>query len=417
MASNPMMAENRLAFPGWRVVTASVIGLAFSPGPMIFGSLGLFAPQLEAEFGWARGEIMLTLTVLNIAALLASPLTGRLLDRYGVRPVLFASQAALICGFIALAFGARSLLSLYLLTALWGAGTVGTQSITYTKAISGWFEHRRGLAVGIAAAGLGLGFLIVPLIVSWLLSFLDWKGALLGLAALVVIVSLPINLLLFRANGSVPTGQPLAQPDKAEPIRDILRSRQFLHMAGAIGLAAAVLAGVIPHLPLMARDQGLDVTDAARIAAFYGGSTVLGRILVGWMADRFPVPIVGALFFSFSAVGAALVGLIGGDMQFVGLALLALLIGFGYGAESDIIALLIVRYFGQARFGAIYGYLLAVFLLGASAGPPLLGYGFDLIGSYRAPMLVSAIILAAAVWLLIRLERLPPLASAGADQA
>jgi len=84
VASLSHSADDSEAFPsyrGWRVLFASVVGLAFSPGPMIFGSFGLFAPHLHEHFGWSLGQIMLSLTLFNIASVLTAPYTGRLIDR------------------------------------------------------------------------------------------------------------------------------------------------------------------------------------------------------------------------------------------------------------------------------------------------------------------------------------------------
>src|SRR5882672_1346994 len=136
VASHSHSADDSEAFPsyrGWRVLFASVVGLAFSPGPMIFGSFGLFAPHLHEHFGWSLGQIMLSLTLFNIASVLTAPYTGRLIDRYGVRAILFPALFAFLCGFLGLAYSVTSLGGFYVLAAVWGALTVGTQSISYTK--------------------------------------------------------------------------------------------------------------------------------------------------------------------------------------------------------------------------------------------------------------------------------------------
>src|SRR6266849_2695035 len=83
--------ESSPRYPGWRVLLAPFIGLASTPGPMIFGSFCLFTPRLHSSFGWSLGRIMLALTWFNVAGVLASPNTGRLMDRFGVRAVLFPS--------------------------------------------------------------------------------------------------------------------------------------------------------------------------------------------------------------------------------------------------------------------------------------------------------------------------------------
>jgi MFS family permease len=393
--------ETDWRFPGWRVLVAAVVGLAFSPGPMIFGTLGIFSPALMQTFGWNRGELMLGLTILNLASVLTSPATGRLLDKRGVRKVLFPSLGFFALGFFAVAWLMHSLVAFYVIAALWGALTVGTQSISYTKLISGWFVKHRGLAIGIAAAGLGAGYSIMPLIAARLVAAFGWQG---GFATLGMLLLVPVacNAAFSRPN---PAAVVRAAAETGMTLGEAARTRVFAMMALAILLASTALTGVVPHVALFALDRGMSPGQAAVVASVYGISTILGRVLVGALADRFPAPRVGAAFFALSALGFLLAGLLGDTAGFGLLAFLALVIGFGFGAESDIIALLIVRYFGQRSFGAIYGYLLSAFLIGASAGPPLFGFGYDYFGSYATPMSIATVVMVAAIALMLALPR------------
>ena len=164
-------------------------------------------------------------------------------------------------------------------------------------------------------------------------------------------------------------------------------------MASSILLASAALTGVVPHIVLLALDNGFPPARAAVTASVYGLSTIFGRVLVGWFADRFFVPRVAAVFFAMSVLGFALAGLYAAHAGFPMLVFLSLVIGLGFGAESDVIALLIVRYFGLRSFGAIYGWLLSAFLIGASVGPPLFGIGHDHFGNYAVPMMIASAVI------------------------
>ncbi len=388
-------------YPGWRVLAASIVGLTFSPGPMVAGSFGLLAPHLHQRFGWSLGQIMLALMLFNVGSMLAAPYTGRLIDRRGARKVLFPALAAFLCGFLVLAYSVESLPEFYALALIWGASTVGTTSIIYTKLLTAWFTRRRGLAVGIAAAGLGLGYSIVPLLVAFLLGRFGWHGTLAMMALVIGVVPTTLNAIFAYAP---PPG--LTEAHDSVPGMSLVQARStaaFWYIAGAIFLASIPMSGVIAHLPLVGREDGLSVAKAAEVASAFGVSTIIGRILVGALADRFRVAAVAMGFFAISALGFLSVGLLSSYTSMPMLTLAALAIGLGFGAESDVIALLISHYFGQRSFGAIYGVLLAAFLSGASAGPPLLGFGHDRLGHYPPLMLAGAGAMTCAVLLLARL--------------
>jgi len=397
------IGESSPAFPGWRVLLGAVIGLAFSPGPMVFGSMGLIAPFLEAGHGWTRAQVMLCLTLFNLSGILTAPWTGRLIDRHGARAVLLPSIALLSIGFAALAFLSGSLWSFYAVAFVWGGVTVGTQSISYTKLIGGWFDRHRGLAIGIAAAGLGLGYMLVPLILARLLANMSWQAAYATLGLIVVAGPLLVNAVVARAN---PQASAMHDEGTGLTLHEAVRTRAFALMAAVILLASIALTGVVPHIALLALDRGFAREDAAVAASVYGLSTVIGRVLVGWLADRYPVTRVGALFFALSLIGFLLAGGLGGTASLPLLVFLALVIGLGFGAESDIIALLIIRFFGRRSFGAIYGWLLSAFLIGASIGSPLFGLGHDWLGSYQAAMFGAALIMATVIVMMLRLGRL-----------
>jgi MFS family permease len=362
--------------------------------------MGLFVPRIQSSFGWNRGEILLSLTLFNIAAVIASPYTGRLIDRVGVRAVLFPSLVALGLGFVAAAYIAHSLAAFYAVAFLWGAATVGTQSISYTKLISGWFVHHRGLAIGIAAAGLGAGYTVVPLIAAQFLARLAWQPAFAALG-LVVLAALAVNFFVARPNPNAT----VVRTTDGLTLAEAIRTPEFAIIGCAILIASSALTGVVPHIALLALDNGLPPARAAVTASVYGLSTVFGRVLVGWLADRFFVPRVAAFFFGLSLMGFALAGLYGAHAGLAMLAFLSLVIGLGFGAESDVIALLIVRYFGLRSFGAIYGWLLSAFLVGASAGPPLFGFGHDHFGSYAVPMTIASVAMLASIIFMLSLRQ------------
>lgn len=404
IASSPATdQESAPGYQGWRVLFASVVAMALSPGPMIFGSLGLLAPHLQRSFGWGLGQIMLSLTMFNIAGVLAAPYTGRLIDRFGVRAVLFPSLLAFLGGFLALAYAVDSLLGWYVLAFCWGALTVGTQSISYTKLLTVWFERRRGLAVGIAAAGLGLGYSIVPLMITSLLAVLPWQTTLAAMAAIVAAVPMTLNAFLAHPRPAT-TATAVAS---GLSLREARATENFWYMAAAIFLASTALTGIVPHLALVSRDHGFTASEAASIAATYGVSTIIGRVVVGMLADKCFVPRVAMAFFALSAAGFVWVAMLPPQPQLLTLALIALIIGLGFGAESDVIALFTSRYFGQRSFGAIYGALLSVFLIGASLGPPLFGFGREYFGDYSPMMVAAAVAMVIAVWLLSKMGPYP----------
>lgn len=404
IASSPATDQESVpGYQGWRVLFASVVAMALSPGPMIFGSLGLLAPHLQRSFGWGLGQIMLSLTMFNIAGVLAAPYTGRLIDRFGVRAVLFPSLLAFLGGFLALAYAVDSLLGWYVLAFCWGALTVGTQSISYTKLLTVWFERRRGLAVGIAAAGLGLGYSIVPLMITSLLAVLPWQTTLAAMAAIVAAVPMTLNAFLAHPRPAT-TATAVAS---GLSLREARATENFWYMAAAIFLASTALTGIVPHLALVSRDHGFTASEAASIAATYGVSTIIGRVAVGMLADKCFVPRVAMAFFALSAAGFVWIAMLPPQPQLLTLALIALIIGLGFGAESDVIALFTSRYFGQRSFGAIYGALLSVFLIGASLGPPLFGFGREYFGDYSPMMVAAAVAMVIAVWLLSKMGPYP----------
>lgn len=400
--------ESAWGYPGWRVLFASVVGLAFSPGPMIFGSLGLFAPHMHTAFGWGLGQIMLCLTLFNVGGLVASPYTGRLIDRFGARAVLLPALILFMAGFVVLARMTTSLTSYYTVAFLWGLLTVGAQSITYAQLLVGWFARRRGMAIGIAAAGLGAGFTINPPIVKALLDVMDWRSAMSSLALLVGLFPFLLALMFARPRPGTGAGRPGSPVEAGMTLQEARRTPSFWYIAAAIGLMSAVLAGIVPHIVTIARDAGYSIAGATGLASLYGAATLVGRVLVGSLTDRFAPSHVAMAFFSLAAAGfAALAVAAGGAAGGPLLTAAVVLVGFGFGAESDLLAIFIGRYFGQRAFGAIYGWLLSVFILGAAIGPPVLGFGRDALGSYAALMACAAVVAVVAVLLISRMEPRP----------
>lgn len=372
----------------WRVLAGSSLSLSCSIGTLAVYSFSLFVKPLAAEFGWSRGEISMGLTLTNLAVTVTTPALGVLCDRFGSRALLFVGHGALGAGMAALAHQTPQLWQFYAVFLFIGLLGSATAPLPYARLIVLWFEKDRGLGLGITMAGIGLGAFVVPLIAQEAMSGGGWRSAYLTLALLAVAVPVPLNLLLIREReGSHGT----AAPRDGTGLGEAVRTRTWWHMTAVFLLVAMCGNGVVSHLAAILTDTGVSEGAAAAALAVFGIAALAGRVLTGWLVDRYFAPYVAAVLFAGMLAGIALLRIGAGGTLAAGLT------GIALGAEADLMPYLVSRYYGMRAFGAIFGACFAAFTLGMATGPLLMGYGFDLSGSYGQPLNILMALLCAAV--------------------
>lgn len=401
--------EHALGYFGWKVLAGAVIGLALSPGPVALLLIGALSRGMAQQHGWTLGQIMVSLTFLNVGSILAAPFAGQLVDRLGPRAILLPCIAIMAACLLALGYAANTLTELYAISAIYGFATIGAQSLTYTKLLTSWFNVNRGLVLGIAAAGLGLGYTILPLIIVFGMGQFGPAGTTVLLAALLIVLPLALNIFVAypRPNADEPAAA-VTHTLQGATLREAAATPTFWIIAAAIFLISIIATGIVPHFNNIARDAGYHAAEAATIASIFGFATLAGRLIVGYLFDRFFAPRVACTMFALAGIGygiAACVTTLG--LSWPVLASGAILMGLGFGAESDLIGYLASRYFGYRHFGAIYGTLLAIFILGVAVGPLLYGIVRDTAGSYQPILAASAILGIGAGLVMLALPRFP----------
>ena len=401
--------EDATGYFGWRVLVGAVIGLALSPGPICLLFIGALAPRLVHEHGWSFGAIMFNLTILNLASMVAAPLVGKLTDRVGPRWVLLPSIVIMAVCLLLWGYTASTLTQLYIISGIYGFFTTGAQSITYTKLLTSWFFDHRGLALGVAAAGLGLGYTILPFVMAFGFANFGPGGTTALLAAVLIVLSLTTNSFVAHTKDTTEGTERLPEVElHGLTLREAAGTAPFWLIAAVVFLVALIATGIVPNFASMGRDTGHTAAEAASIASVFGLATLGGRLLVGWLFDRFFAPHVACVIFLLAALGYALAGtVIGMHLSWTIFAFAAVLMGLGFGAESDLIGYLSSRYFGFRHFGTIYGTLLAIFILGVSIGPLLYGMVRDHAGTYSPMLLVGAALGAVTGLLMLLLPRFP----------
>jgi MFS family permease len=381
------------------VLLTSVIGQMFSPGPALIVALGAVAPLMIAALGWSRGQLMLGVTMFSVASLLSAPLIGAAIDRWGARGILISSLIGYIGGFLYLAFAIETLFGFYALLFVMGFVTMGAQPITYAALLVAWFDNRKGMALGVAATGLGVGYMTAPLIASAATAHAGWQQVFVAMAAIIAAGPLLLSLL-FGHDRPVSTSKPQIG---GVSIRQVAADPVFWMIGGAILLMAMVLVGVLTNIVLFARDMQFSAASAAMTAAVFGILTVAGRATAGALTDKYRVRMVAAAYFILSLAGFILIAT-ASTLHAPALFVVAVgLIGLGFGAEGDLIGIFVIRYFGVNSFGRLYGILYSIYLLGTSCGPALMGFGRDMLGAYTPIMWAAAGLTTVAISLLFLL--------------
>lgn len=398
---------------GWKPLASAVIGKAFSFGTIPIYVVGVFTVPLGEAFGWSRAEVTFSFTVATFTSASLSPLVGWLCDRFGSRPLVIAGTVGYGLGMAIIATSSDWLLRYY---ASWSLATmlgVGASAIALTRFVAGWFERKRGLALGIMLMGSGLTAFTAPPFVATLIENFDWRAGYLGLSAAILLIGVPVVVAGMKdapkktapanASGTEDASSGGAPVQRPSGFRLAFESRAFWLMSIAFCAATFGIAGLISSFNPILRDVGYGAGQAGALTGLIGLFVMVGRLGVGYLLDKLWAP---GLTFVALACGAITCGLLILPALPVWLVVVAAFcLGLAAGAEWDALSYLAAREFGLESYGRVYSLLVVGVAVITAISPPIFGYAFDQTGSYRSLLLLSGVLLVLGPALLLFLKR------------
>jgi MFS transporter, OFA family, oxalate/formate antiporter len=405
-------------FYGRWIVVAAFLNLFFSVGILYYG-FPVFYPSMVDSLGFTRSQLTQGFLIgFVVAALFFGILAGVLIDRWGATRVIR----------IGIWFVGLSLILMGSMTRLWHyyvlcvtevIGYVLTGPIPNQVLISNWFQIRRGRAMGYAYLGLGLGGAISPLLINALIQSFGWRHAFQIIGILILVVLFPIaqwvtrsnprdlNLLpdgvsdaaaILRANEAGGTMESAPVAAQSVELRQAILTRNFWLILAACTLTIGAIGAVTQHLILFLRDHGYTQSAASQVSSTLLISSLAGRVIVGYFADRYRAKNMMALFYLALALAIPLLLLAHRPAAIWGF---ALLFGFAMGADYMLIPLVTAECFGLATLGKLLSLIIMGYSLGQWFAPWLAGRIFDTYHTYDLAwgiMTIAATIGAALIY-------------------
>src|ERR1700684_2525664 len=397
--SAPGPDEFDLGYYGWRVVLAACFGVMAGFGSLFVYTFTVFVKPLGGEFGWNREAVSRGFAIAAVTLGLCSPLLGRWIDRFDPRRIILPCMTVFGCGIASLSLLRSGLLQFYVTCFVLGVVGNGAAHLAYSRSISTWFQRRLGMALAAVMAGAGLGAMILPVVAQSSISQSGWRAAYASLGGLALLLGLPLSWRYIRERGVVGR-ESASAPHSGMTWQQGLRSSAFWIITAILFVSSISMNGAITHLSALLTDRGLTAGNAALCASLLGGSSLLGRIVVGWLLDRFFGPRVALVINLITALG---IFLLARATSFPAGCLAATLIGVGAGGEAAITPYLLTRYFGLRAFSTLYGLTWTFYAAAGAIGPVILGRAFDATGSYASllTLLAAALGFAATTNLLL----------------
>ena len=376
---------------------AAFLNLFFSVG-IIFYGFPVFYPALTSALGFSRSQV--TQGFLLGFLLLGLPcglLTGIFIDRVGARRVILSGVGLVGLPLILMGFMSKfwqyEALCLLEVVGYTLAGPIANQVL-----ISRWFRVRRGRAMGFAYLGLGLGGVVAPQLVNFLVLHAGWRHALQAVGTLILLVLFPVGIWLTRSTpedmGLLPDGispvlaqSPDAVPSPSWQASAALRTRSFWLILAGSTLVMGAMNSVVQHFIYALKDAGYSATTAARFMSFLLASSLGGRVLVGYLADHFKKKNTMALFYLLLSAAIPIMCV----AHYPAAALsFALVFGFSMGADYMLIPLVTAECFGIHSLGKLLALIIMGYTIGQWVGPWTTGKLFDVYHSYQLTWIIMA---------------------------
>lgn len=399
---------------GYKPLLGALIGAGCGLSSVCFYTNGVFVAAISEDMNWSRGAIQVGVSIMILIAVITAPTVGWLIDRYGARRIALISLPLFGITLSGMSLVTDQIWTFYAGWTVMSIFAAGTLPITWTKVVNGWFDDFRGMALGLTLAGTGIAATLAPSYVVWLIDIMGWRNAYVALAFTVMAISLPSVYLLFKEPVESQSGtvnlietdiskQPLMATGLS--VKEALKGYRFWVLSISLLLVAASISGVITNFVPLLTDKGLSFADAARYAGLIGVSVIGGRLVAGFLMDRLWAPMIAAIFLCMPCLAAFILTTDNISPMLLGLS--ALIVGLAAGAELDLMAFLVSRYFGLKHYGALYGGIYIFFSIGAGLAPAMFGWTYDMFGHYQAVLYIAAISSMIGACLMLTLGRYP----------
>lgn len=398
--SQSSKSSNRIYY-GWWIVAAAFLNLFFVVGIPFYG-FPVFYPYFVESLGFTRAQVTQGFLLgFLFAGLPFGILAGTLIDRIGARVVILVGVG--LAGLSLLLMGSMNRFWQFeALCIVEVVGYVLAGPIANQVLVARWFQRRRGRAMGYAYLGLGVGGVAAPMLVNFLARSWGWRHGLELLGALILLVLFPIGIWVTRSS-PVDCGVDLwafreeALPSEDSPalsarslgVGQAIRTAAFWLIITGSALAIGTIGAVIQHFILFLKDAGYSPTAASQYFTILVTGSLGGRVVVGYLADRFRNSYLMALFYF--VIGAS-VFLLAYPHSAVVLCGFAILFGFAMGADYMLIPLVTAECFGTAALGKLLAFIIMGYSIGQWAAPWFVGKMFDTQHTYDLAWKIVAIL-------------------------
>jgi len=415
--------EKRGIYQGWFVVATVTTMLAVTSGARFL--FGVVLKPLSEEFGWSREALSSAVTINVVILTLLQPLIGIAVDRWGSRRILLLGTlgTALLSLPITLA---TQLWQIYLFYSVIAAVSFAAMSpVNIVKLISGWFTKRRGLALSISSSGAAFGQLAVIPIATWVMAQFGWRISYWSIAIVVVAAMLPIGWLFIRdapAGATDDADAPPVTPSEARAaaaegpkisIWQAIRIPAYWQLSFGFFVCGYTMSftqvHMVPYFLDMPEHSAMTMQSVAATAlAVVGGASILGALLIGYLADRVGHRVMLAVTYFLRGLSFFILLLAGSNIT--GIFIAAVVMGVSWTSTTPLTSAMSADIYGRASIGTIFGFIFSAMNIGVGVGSMIAARDYDITGNYHMALMINAFLgfAAAAVVQTVRIRPLVP---------
>jgi MFS family permease len=370
-------SKQRQSAAGWQVLTASftILMVAFS---FALFSLPIFYPFLRKTYHWNAAQASAGGSIVLLLIGVLGPFIGKLTDRFTPKKVLLTGMCISAVSLVFLSTIA-GLTQYYAFCVLLGVGTAAVSLVPTSMLIAPWFATKRGLAIGVINAGVGIAGFIAPNLTRKLIETFSMSDAFLALAGFMIIPFI-VTLVLVRRDNSSSRAPVAANRHSLAKAGDVIRTPMFWMFGFGLFFAAHTLTGIQQHLALYMTGHGVTPTNAAFALSMLLGASAVGKIGGGAIADKYSSRV--SLLWSIVCLALGIGGLLAVEPTSTVVYGSAAMFGLGYGGVFNAPPLIAFEHFGTERVGTILGLFMMFFGVGTSSGGLVAGMIFDRTHNY-----------------------------------